>query len=852
MTEFYNRLAAQLARQVAAYQAPWQTPKEPGQDFLPTNPVSGKRYKGINAIALAAEAVDQGYADNRWLTAAQAERLGASMKPNQAGTPIQFTQTTAVVDGQRVSLEKPRTLLAVVYNAQQFEGLPEHERTIRPIEERSGDIRRVIINGKAALVQDANGGPARYDPTTDKIWIKARDPGTSVEQQHVEAVHQLAHWTGHPSRSGRDISHPPGSAGHAREELRANLASLMLGDDMRIGFDPGQHQALAGPWREIIVNDPTEIFRAAVVAERITADLSILSQQWNPPELTQDQMQTLAKQTVARPGVMLEGDHPNLKQSIERTTAAVVTRDMPTILEVPFSQRRKAIAAGALWNAGVLHAPANTDLAPFQSWVLDRAAVPDLYPQVFSRPVSTVPTPEPSNVIPMDRALRHQKAPEPVREQAAPDMKTRTYLAVPYEQRDRAKTAGATWDKEAKAWFAPAGANLAAFGQWLPDKSRIAVTAKQDPIEEFRDKARQMGLIIEGVPVVGGTKLTYVPVVGDKPGEKRGSYSLHLDGRPAGYIRNNRTETALKWKAGTTQSLTPEDRSHLHAAAAQAKQERAIAVEASYARVATQIEAVWNAAQEQKQVRTENGQTWSCMHPYLTNKGIEGKGLRVKFGTENEPVSALLVPVRDIDGKLTSLQTIDPDGNKKFWPGGKVQGGSCIIGDQKDTAWPLIICEGYATGETLHKLTGATVAVAFNAGNLAAVAQAQREKNPHRTIYVAGDNDHTKEGTVGQDGKPRINVGKVKAQEAAELVRGVVLIPQFDRIADAGRSDWNDLAKADPAKARMQVAAGMAIGRAKEREVALEIQRATTRGRGASRPVPSHQREHAEHQGFSR
>lgn len=99
-------------------------------------------------------------------------------------------------------------------------------------------------------------------------------------------------------------------------------------------------------------------------------------------------------------------------------------------------------------------------------------------------------------------------------------------------------------------------------------------------------------------------------------------------------------------------------------------------------------------------------------HPYLTTKAIQPHGIKT-FGDK------LLIPMRDTAGTLRSLQTIAPDGGKLFHPGGRVKG--CYFGIGKP-ADGLIVCEGFATGASIHEATGDAVAVAFNAGNLEAVA----------------------------------------------------------------------------------------------------------------------------------
>ena len=43
------------------------------------------------------------------------------------------------------------------------------------------------------------------------------------------------------SRLDRDLIHPFGSEGYSKEELRAEIASMLLGNELGIGHDPGQH-----------------------------------------------------------------------------------------------------------------------------------------------------------------------------------------------------------------------------------------------------------------------------------------------------------------------------------------------------------------------------------------------------------------------------------------------------------------------------------------------------------------------------------------------------------------------------------------------------------------------------------
>lgn len=106
----------------------------------------------------------------------------------------------------------------------------------------------------------------------------------------------------------------------------------------------------------------------------------------------------------------------------------------------------------------------------------------------------------------------------------------------------------------------------------------------------------------------------------------------------------------------------------------------------------------------------------------------------------------------------------------------------------------ILICEGYATGATLHATTGHAVIVAFDAPNLLPVAEVIRERFPDAIIIACADND---QWTV----KPVKNPGLTRANEVRAAIDALVAMPEFDAslgVANAagkikGPSDFNDL-----------------------------------------------------------
>jgi putative DNA primase/helicase len=170
---------------------------------------------------------------------------------------------------------------------------------------------------------------------------------------------------------------------------------------------------------------------------------------------------------------------------------------------------------------------------------------------------------------------------------------------------------------------------------------------------------------------------------------------------------------------------------------------------------------------------------------YLQRKGVPAYGVRAVQG-------ALLVPLRDGDGKLWNLQRIAPvkpaiGSDKQFLRGGRKSGLWHLLGTVQAQPAPntiLLIAEGYATAASLHQATGYPVAVAFDAGNLVHVCEAFRKRYPDVLIVVCGDDDRITEQTTGT------NPGRVKATAAAQAIGGLVVFPEG---LPEGGTDFNDL-----------------------------------------------------------
>ena len=271
-------------------------------------------------------------------------------------------------------------------------------------------------------------------------------------------------------------------------------------------------------------------------------------------------------------------------------------------------------------------------------------------------------------------------------------------------------------------------------------------------IDRFRDALRGRGILAPDDLIADGG-LHRCDVDGGKRGKGDGAYLLHLDGYPAGGYENWRDGLGWQvWKADSGRTFTAEERAAYRKRTVAASRQREADKEGRHADAAKRAAAIWAASKPGP-------------HPYLDRKGVEAHGTAVYKG-------ALVVPVRDSTGALTSLQFIAEDGTKRFLTGGRVEGCYFRMGGKPADA--LCVAEGFATGASIHQATGHPVAVAFDAGNLEPVALALRQKLPAGVrLIICADDDRDTEITTG------CNPGRIKAQAAARAVRGFVALPTF-------------------------------------------------------------------------
>jgi antirestriction protein ArdC len=263
--------------------APWQKPWEPAG--MPFNPTSEKAYRGGNAIHLMATALSRGYEDPRWMTYKQAAENGWQVRKGEKGTSIEFWEVSAKAeekegapgkgdheDAERASQRRLIHRVYTVFNAVQIEGVPAYERPQRSAFEAVQSGERIFGNSGAKIAHDQRDR-AFYNRSSDSIHLPPKDAFKDAPGYYGTALHELAHWTGHPSRLNRPTlieSYRFGDLNYAKEELRAELASVFIAAEVGVPHDPTNHAAYVGSWIKALKEDKNEIFRAAHDASKAT------------------------------------------------------------------------------------------------------------------------------------------------------------------------------------------------------------------------------------------------------------------------------------------------------------------------------------------------------------------------------------------------------------------------------------------------------------------------------------------------------------------------------------------------------------------------------------------------------
>ncbi|TQI77287.1 putative DNA primase/helicase [Serratia fonticola] len=385
-------------------------------------------------------------------------------------------------------------------------------------------------------------------------------------------------------------------------------------------------------------------------------------------------------------------------------------------------------------------------------------------------------------------------------------MQKRTYLTItPDNKKDALRAAGRLadgsyaleYDGSEKLWFAKPNADLEKVKPWLPEnsvaQSNQTTTDNLTPAEEFAQVLEDAGFIFPSgdLPEMDGKKhRVYVEgqknisqrknKYGDYPGGA-GVYQGFMDGRPAGWYENHRaSEGKVNWTSTGSFTYDPTEAIKQRALAAQKRWDREIQSQLQFTQMGKTLTRQWSKMPPAPET-----------HAYLVRKGVPAAD-----GVRLDKYDNLVIPLRNSDGELRTLQYIKPDGTKNLKKGAEKTGNFFVVGGELSSQRPVLYAEGYATAASLHLATGMPVVMTVDAGNLVTVSRNLKERYPDNLHIILGEDDFTKTNNRGEQD----NKGAKKAQEAAAAINGIYIIPSFTEseraqafAGTASFSDFNDI-----------------------------------------------------------
>ena len=286
-------LVASLISLLEAGTSPWRRGWDPISGGHHANLRSGRRYRGVNPILLTLGMHLRGSVLPYWCGWAEARSLGLSprkgsravyvMRPLVHRRGISMARSSSADPSARDgcdALDPSTTWVSFrpvpLFNAADLVGdalpaLLQQRSTaatarIRPEPERLAMAESVLQRWPVSVVHGSER--ACYLPAADRIVLPVRCSFHSAAAYYATWAHEAVHSTGHASRLARDLSGSPSSPAYAREELVAELGSVLIGDRLEIGSDLANHASYLASWIALLRETPRLLLQVLAEARR--------------------------------------------------------------------------------------------------------------------------------------------------------------------------------------------------------------------------------------------------------------------------------------------------------------------------------------------------------------------------------------------------------------------------------------------------------------------------------------------------------------------------------------------------------------------------------------------------------
>ncbi len=266
-----NQIAQSIIEQIEEGIDKWEMPWHKGlpQAF---NRVTGKYYGGNNLLILWEECLKKDYSQNVWATMRQWNRINSGVKAGSKGTLVKFVipqneieeydqLELELADDQADDVDGFRIFFHYVFNVDQVTNNRQNQIGIFDTQKSGFALIDEFVE-KAEVDVEHKGNRAFYSVKNDlvtmphKASFKSVNDATPLENYYATLLHEIIHWTGHPSRCDRSLINKFGTPRYAFEELIAELGTAILTTQFQNRNVPRlTHAKYVRNWLTILKND---------------------------------------------------------------------------------------------------------------------------------------------------------------------------------------------------------------------------------------------------------------------------------------------------------------------------------------------------------------------------------------------------------------------------------------------------------------------------------------------------------------------------------------------------------------------------------------------------------------------
>lgn len=268
-----DKLLALMEQGTVPWRKPWHV--------VPcANAISGHEYRGLNPLLAQIDVMANEYSTSLFAGFAQAKERGWNLRKGSKATWLRWGGVISKEEDDALTGERVEKYFTTVRWLQVFnlDCLDDSESS-HPIADvidkyrgpenpdpRIEEAEWLIFSQEADIHQ--GGSKACYQPSCDQIHLPRFEDFSRAELYYSTAIHELIHWTGHPSRLNRDIQNRFGTSDYAFEEMVAELGASFVCHELGITPALEHHASYIDEWMSLIGTDNKAFFRATTLGQK--------------------------------------------------------------------------------------------------------------------------------------------------------------------------------------------------------------------------------------------------------------------------------------------------------------------------------------------------------------------------------------------------------------------------------------------------------------------------------------------------------------------------------------------------------------------------------------------------------